>query len=433
MTELKITKDLGSNWVLIKPYVNEVLWGQGDTIFYTSWRGESADQRSLNTNTLTFQRITNLATRQAIPDYVIPKVVEFTVTGSAVTFAKLKYDDSTWTSTELELWISTNNGKSFERILFPSYEKDLVLESYEVVASWNSATFIDIFKTNGYGTTYMSLGSEDRKFTESLPHTKRNQNGDVDFYQIKGIDGIYIANKILNPEKKTDESWQTQTVISYDMGSQWQTLAPPSDLMCPLCSLHLFGKAESSYSHVHSTENGIGLIIAAGTVGTFLENNKNISTFLSRDAGSNWVEVGKGDHVFEFGDHGAILVLTKANVKTTDLIFSWNEGQTIDSCQFDDIGVNVVNITVEPTGTSKHFLLHGIKQLDNGSNVGVVVHIDFSNFWDGKCEDDDYEDWSPTDMWGDACILGQKFTYSRKKRESNCFNSFDQEKKNENC
>ena len=36
---------------------------------------------------------------------------------------------------------------------------------------------------------------------------------------------------------------------------------------------------------------------------------KTKSTYFSRDAGLSWDEVAKGSHIYEFGDHGALIVM----------------------------------------------------------------------------------------------------------------------------
>ena len=34
-----------------------------------------------------------------------------------------------------------------------------------------------------------------------------------------------------------------------------------------------------------------------------------VNTYFSRDAGLTWFEIAKGSHIYEFGDHGALIVM----------------------------------------------------------------------------------------------------------------------------
>ena len=53
--------------------------------------------------------------------------------------------------------------------------------------------------------------------------------------------------------------------------------------------------------------------MAIGNVGEELERIKNdrINTYFSRDGGLTWAEVHKGSHIYEFGDHGGLIVMAK--------------------------------------------------------------------------------------------------------------------------
>ena len=36
-----------------------------------------------------------------------------------------------------------------------------------------------------------------------------------------------------------------------------------------------------------------------------------MNTYLSRDGGLTWAEIKKGPYVYEFGDHGGLIVMSK--------------------------------------------------------------------------------------------------------------------------
>ena len=50
--------------------------------------------------------------------------------------------------------------------------------------------------------------------------------------------------------------------------------------------------------------------------------------FLSRDGGLNWKYVRDGSHIYEIGDHGALIVIAKKGSPTNFVEFSWDEGDT---------------------------------------------------------------------------------------------------------
>lgn len=60
----------------------------------------------------------------------------------------------------------------------------------------------------------------------------------------------------------------------------------------------------------YTTDNSIGLVMGTGNVGKYLSNRPDqVNTYLSRDAGLSWYEVKKGSHIYEFGDHGGLVLM----------------------------------------------------------------------------------------------------------------------------
>merc|ERR1712025_299563 len=97
----------------------------------------------------------------------------------------------------------------------------------------------------------------------------------------------------------------------------------------------------------------------------------------------------------------------------------------------------VENIIIEPTSTSKRFIIYGSKRLNTGGKQGVLYLVDFSNFHERECKgleqagtvDSDYEKWSPTDgRYGDQCLLGHRLELTRRKRSAQCYNPVKHEK-----
>ena len=149
---------------------------------------------------------------------------------------------------------------------------------------------------------------------------------------------------------------QSRSVITFDKGASWSFIAPPSmdSNMKPLgceaangCSLNLFGLS-GYHPYFYSTENAIGLIMATGNVGNHLVKSAGmVNTYLSRDAGWTWLEVAKGSHIYEFGDHGGLIVMVKDSEATNIAYYSWNEGESWSEQKFSETPINVNNIIIE--------------------------------------------------------------------------------------
>lgn len=57
--------------------------------------------------------------------------------------------------------------------------------------------------------------------------------------------------------------------------------------------------------------------MGVGNLGKNLSfNYDELNTYLSRDGGRTWFEVKKGAYIFEYGDHGSILILAELNTAT---------------------------------------------------------------------------------------------------------------------
>jgi hypothetical protein len=73
-----------------------------------------------------------------------------------------------------------------------------------------------------------------------------------------------------------------------------------------------------------------------------------MNTYLSRDGGLTWREIMKGSHIYELGDHGGLIVMAPNAVQTTEIFYSFNEGETFHSMTISDTPIDVTNIIIEP-------------------------------------------------------------------------------------
>jgi hypothetical protein len=249
------------------------------------------------------------------------------------------------------------------------------------------------------------------------------------------------------PEKKHKlEGYKEhiESIITFNKGGDWKRIKSPDrdvegrKYNCEEnCFLNLFGISSDTPSF-YSVDSAAGLIISNGSIGRYLTTDeKNISTFLSRDGGLNWFEIRKGSHIYEIGDHGALIVIADNKNPTSEILYSWDEGITFESLSISDKKFLIRNIIIEPSSTSQHFIIYGSNET-KGNSHGIIIGVDFSGLHEPQCRnpdipdtaESDYETWTPNDgRSGKACHMGHKTIYIRKKRESKCFNGQTLERK----
>jgi len=355
--------------------------------------------------------------------------------------------------------IETNNNKFREH-------------SYTFLETTDSSVFLHINhlgKSSKYGHIYIS-DDKGSKYSQSLQYNVRGVNGQCDFKKVDSLEGTYIANvydseymkeneqmieqqELANDnmdEKKDSRTENTEayrgfitTVVTYNKGGTWQRLKSPNvdstgaKYDCgDECNLNLHG-ISSDYPPFYSVDSAVGLIIANGSVGKYLSHDQNdINTYLSRDGGLTWFEIKKGPHIYEIGDHGALVTLADTLSPTNKIYFSWNEGLSFEEFKVSDSDIMIENVIIEPTSTSQHFVIYG-KSTKKGQAKGVVIGLDFTALHEPQCRnpetpdspDSDYEKWSPHDgRHGSECLMGRKTIFHRRKREAQCFNGQDFER-----
>ena len=87
------------------------------------------------------------------------------------------------------------------------------------------------------------------------------------------------------------------------------------------CSLHfnIYNRLGDSYhAPPYSSENAVGIVMAVGNEGKVLKKNRGDkkNTYLSRDGGASFSQIAKVPLIYEFGDHGGLLVAA-ANTEAT--------------------------------------------------------------------------------------------------------------------
>jgi len=474
---LYVTKDFGKTFSLLAPYVVQFSWGdvkmnQQDTIYFTSHKLKSGNQPRYGgwSKNVDFSSVDSLGKSVKL---LVAGGNKFLVSNGFTFVAKLENSEKQTVS----LIVSSDGGLTFGKAKMPI---ELLQKSYTVLDTSEGAIILHVNhgedgKSNT-GNVYIS-DSSGLRYSLSLPGNVRTSTGECEFDKAQSLEGVYIANfkdslsvgmnfssadsmrRDKDAEKEEEEAIETEvekkkrkiskskseevvrTVITLDKGGMWRYLTPPKidsrgkPVECASpdhCHLHLHGITNyKRYAPVYSVENAVGLLLGTGNVGSHLRYEQDeVNTYLSRDGGLTWVEAHTGPYIYEFGDHGGLIVMADDMKKTNQVVFSWNEGQSWYDFELGQFPLQVDNIVIEPNSSSVEFLLYGIR-----GDTGVVIHLDFNALGQPNCHgvfaadsvSSDYETWTPTDgrASGEKCILGHQVTYTRRKQTSECFNGQD--------
>ncbi|KAI8967795.1 hypothetical protein BDF20DRAFT_917392 [Mycotypha africana] len=422
--EAFISRDHGNSWDSLEMYVEKCIFGRDskyaiekETIFCSIY-----DKNQIGGN-LKLVRTTDWGrTKESYFD----NIVEFFVVEDFMAVASSKKG-------ELSLYVSMN-GKTFSEAEFPP-DQYINRNTFTVLQSTTHAILLNIFKSTGFGTAYGALykSNENGTFYHlSLDNTNGDGLGYVDFEKIQNVDGIILANQVWNTDElvgNLDKTKKVRTMISWDDGGHWQTLPPPKNFDCASkgCSLNLHSRTDiHGPGAIFSSSGAPGLAMGVGNVGASMTAYTESDTFLTRDGGHTWELIQEGEHFYEFGDQGSILVLVTDEKPTKELLYSWDQGETWNSYQFsaDDIRVNT--LTTDPKSSTLKFIIIGHTR--GTERAQVVITVDFSDAGLPKCkldkkneEKSDFEQWIPKDDDGDdACLLGQKTAYWRRKKDRKC-------------
>lgn len=412
---IHLTTNFGKSWTAIADHVWSWDWGSDSSILYTASTSGRDGLKLYITQPLS----ASIARQYDYSDFLYTSDILYAVDSS--------------NPQSLSLWVSVDLGLTFIRAVFGNSSQGLEENRYTILDSTEGSTFINVQHDDPHwGHTY-SAPIATEVFTLNLPRTLRNSYT-TDFSKIQGLDGIYIANHYLEYSQYVPSDQinnYLRTVVTFDKGGLWSTLAAPSNVDCeePDCSLHLFNRVDQyTYSSIYSTANAIGLIIGIGNHGQYKKAHfEEVNTYFSRDAGETWQMIHEGAYIYEFGDHGGVVVLAKNEEPTSSILYTWDDGANWYECNFTSTPIYVTNIRVEPSFTSRKFILHGYTTSDRGSIVGVLILLDFTGLPIPNCKgfntpgtaESDYEYWSPGLQ---SCLLGEKVQYVRRKASSECFN-----------
>ncbi|KAG0043848.1 vacuolar protein sorting/targeting protein PEP1 [Gryganskiella cystojenkinii] len=362
-------------------------------------------------------------------DVYFDHVTQFSVVGKyLVTAVEQEHD--------LTMHISLD-GKSFTRAIFPPNIR-VDKNGFTILQSTTGNLVIDISKS-GSGVQGREVGrlfkanSDGIYFSMLLDNTNRNSLQLVDWEAIGGIEGVALANQVINTKGLArDGSKRMRTMITFNDGGTWTPLNAPKANRCTSldpenCRLHLHSVTDFQGSGlVFSASSAVGIVMGVGNVGPFLLPRPLCQTYLSRDAGRTWTKVSETPDLFEFGDEGGVLVLVNPSLPTTEASFSFDFGSTWQQTQFSETPVLVSTLSADPTSHTSQIVITGRRLAGNNNDEEedqqrfVIATLDFSDR--PQCvldkynkERSDFEKWSPLMAYSDRCILGREIWYWRRK------------------
>ncbi|CAH7687245.1 hypothetical protein PPACK8108_LOCUS22000 [Phakopsora pachyrhizi] len=197
-----------------------------------------------------------------------------------------------------------------------------------------------------------------------------NTSASSDFEKIVAVEGISIANTILNVEEieAHKEEVKVQTKITFDDGGHWSLIHAPeknvrgkgfkcdvSDIQS--CALHLHSVTQPhNFGRVFSTPSP-GILMGVGTVGEQLLPYGDCDTFLSIDGGLDLKMIKEGATKYEIGDQGGLIVLINDESNTDEVDYIVDFGKTSHLTRAPGMtGGNGLPALDEPRSQTAHLL-----------------------------------------------------------------------------
>ncbi|KAK1905090.1 VPS10 domain containing receptor SorCS3 [Dissostichus eleginoides] len=311
--------------------------------------------------------------------------------------------------------------ESFKRMKLPKYclPKDMHIIStdekqvFAAVQEWNQNNTYSLYISDSPGV-YFTLSLENLR-------TSRGPAGNllVDFYKVEGINGMYLANKLLDSRVKT--------FITYNKGQTWALLPAPAadvagnNLHCilPFCSLHLhLEMSENPYTSgpITSKKSVPGIIVATGNIGTELSST-NLGMFITSDAGNSWRQIFDEEHNVWFLDNGgALLAVLHSPTPIRHLWISLDEGKKWDRHSFSLAPLYVDGVLMEPESDNHIITFFG--HFSHRSEW-QLIKIDYKGLFSRRCMDGDYQTWQLHNK-GELCVMGEKQIYMKRRPGNRC-------------
>ncbi|KAM8739141.1 VPS10 domain-containing receptor SorCS3 [Acanthopagrus schlegelii] len=311
--------------------------------------------------------------------------------------------------------------ESFRQMELPKYclPKDMHIIStdekqvFAAVQEWNQNNTYSLYISDSPGV-YFTLSLENLR-------TSRGPAGNllVDFYKVEGINGMYLANKLVDNHIKS--------FITYNKGQTWALLPAPAtdvagnNLHCilPFCSLHLhLEMSENPYTSgpITSKKSVPGIIVATGNIGTELSST-NLGMFITSDAGNSWRQIFDEEHNVWFLDNGgAMLAVLHATTPIRHLQISLDEGKKWDRHSFSLAPLYVDGVLMEPESDNHIITFFG--HFSHRSEW-QLIKINYKGLFSRRCMDGDYQTWHLHNK-GELCVMGEKQIYMKRRPGNRC-------------
>eukprot|EP00124_Ichthyophonus_hoferi_P002213 Ihof_evm2s142 gene=Ihof_evmTU2s142 len=338
----------------------------------------------------------------------------------------------------MSLQISEDGGNVWNYAHFPANlsktnideQKDKEL-GYQILDVSEGSVFVNVDNDDGTnphnyhtGNLYVSDMSG-TVYALSLRNHLFIENVRSDFHMVASIVGTYITNQLVMDNRIQE----FRTVISFDKGGEWKPLRAPerdwngTKWKCSDCYLQLHNFVSEETTHliqpIFSQEAAVGLVIAHGSVGRYLEVS-NTSLFVSRDGGYRWKAALPGTWSFAVADRGGIIMAAEVGKgRQNSIKYSWDFGNTWKTFVFQKEAITIVKVLSKPGTNTRTFNVWG----NTADGLWTIVTISFRDLFSRPCTEDAFESWSPTDgrVSNQRCVLGYKKSYLRRKHDHLCF------------
>ncbi|OMH79249.1 Vacuolar protein sorting/targeting protein 10 [Zancudomyces culisetae] len=447
-TTAYISFDFGKNWKKIATYVEKCVFGKVEkfkiaskaSVICSVWHESKGYQDELQKERKSnYIEMVIIDGERASNKQVLERGSNGHVTGFLVYSKYLIYssevdylNEDNVVARQVELRISTDGKKVVVPELPPNMPPGLRENGYTLLQTNSGGLLLDVEeKVEGkekenaivWGTLLAS-NEEGTAFHVVLEKTNRNMYGDVDVENVSGVDGVIIANRIINTEAagQIGIAKNLQTVISYDDGYTWQPIMAVSEeeeqkgtkksnlKMCEGCSIHLRGQAVAGQNGgLYGVNSAPGYWIGVGSVGTYFDKSSEMSMFITTDAGRSWNQLAEGEQLYEWGDYGGILVMTDKTANT--LKYTMDMGKTVSEYKFSSERMAIRAIWNGYKSIGSQFLIVGKTETDNSE----LVHVDFSKMEVEKCSATDFQS-----LKNPMCYMGEQRSYSVRKPNVVC-------------
>uniref|UniRef100_A0AAV2JPK1 PKD domain-containing protein n=1 Tax=Knipowitschia caucasica TaxID=637954 RepID=A0AAV2JPK1_KNICA len=310
---------------------------------------------------------------------------------------------------------------SFKQMKLPKYclPKDIHIIStdekqvFAAVQEWNQNNTYSLYISDSPGV-YFTLSLENLRTSRGLAG-----NLLVDFYKVEGINGMYLANKLVDN--------QVKTFITYNKGQTWALLpAPTADMagnnlhcILPFCSLHLhLEMSENPYTSgpITSKKSVPGIIVATGNIGSELSTS-NLGMYITADAANSWRQIFDEEHNIWFLDNGgALLAVLHAAQPIRHLWISLDEGKKWDRHTFSSAPLYVDGVLMAPESENHIITFFGHFSY---RSEWQLVKIDYKGIFSRRCMDGDYQTWH-LHYKGELCVMGEKQVYMKRRPGYRC-------------